>query len=311
MTFHFIRPVWLWLLLPAMLYLVWVIYSVRHRNPWKAVCDAHLLSALLLQPARHSKWLLFSVLFLFYVIAIFALSGPAWEKTSLPVYRDVSSMMLVLDLSPNMNDTDLKPDRLTRAKYKIRDLINTGKNTQMGLVAFTEEAFTASPLSQDANTLNALIDELVPEMMPVAGSDSGQGITEGYQLLKQAGAPYGNVLLITASAPTANSWSAASKVAASGGHLNVLAVLADTTANQNLISDLQQLAKTGNGKFNLFSANTSDIQNILSKSDNRQVVSTDKSENANLWRDAGPWFCLLLVPFLLLVIREMQRHENG
>ena len=65
--------------------------------------------------------------------------------------------MLVLDLSPAMLTTDLKPDRLTRAKFKIRDLINATQNTQMGLVVFTGEAFVASPLSQDANTLNAML----------------------------------------------------------------------------------------------------------------------------------------------------------
>lgn len=310
MILHFIRPYWLWMLVPAMIYLAWVIYSARQRNPWQAVCDPHLLSALIMQSPRRSKRALYASLFIFYLVSIFALAGPAWNKANLPVYRDVSSMMLVLDLSPNMNEYDLKPDRLTRAKYKIRDLINAAQNTQMGLVAFTEEAFTASPLSQDANTLSALIDELNPGMMPVAGSDSGAGLTEGFELLKRAGAANGNILLITASNPTANSWTAAKNIAQAHGHVNVLAVMDRNAANQNTISNLEQLAKTGNGTFYLFSADSSDIQQIINAAGSKQIISNEKAENAILWLDAGPWFCLLLIPVVLLVLRENGRHET-
>jgi Ca-activated chloride channel family protein len=310
MILHLIRPYWLWMLLPAFLYLVWVIYSFRRRNPWKKVCDPHLLPALLQSSPQQSQSIFYFSLFLFYAVCIFALSGPAWKKAQLPVYRDLNSMMIVLDLSAAMNETDLKPDRLSRAKYKIRDLINSAQNTQMGLVVFTEEAFSASPLSQDANTLSALLDELSPDMMPVAGSDSGQGLTEGFKLLKQVGAEHGTELLITASNPTANSWSAAKSISDGGGHLNVLAVLDSNAANQTTIANLQQLAKTGGGTFYLFSADASDIQNILNSAGTKQIVNNETVENAYLWLDAGPWFCLLLIPIALLVLRENMRHEK-
>jgi Ca-activated chloride channel family protein len=210
-----------------------------------------------------------------------------------------------------MEEVDIKPDRLTRAKYKIRDLINTAQNTQMGLVVFTKEAFTVSPLSQDANTLNALLDELNPDMMPVAGSDSGQGLLEGYKLSKQASSEHGNLLLITASHPTAGSFRAAKTIAQDGGHLSVLAMLENTSANQAIISNLQQLAKMGGGKFYQFTADAADIQNIADAATSRQLIHNDKMENVYLWLDAGPWFCLLLIPIALLVLRENRRHEKN
>lgn len=310
MMVHFIRPNFLWLLLPAALYLTWIMHSVRQHNPWKNVCDAHLLPALLETNVTPSRHLFHGTLVLLYAISIFALAGPALKKVSLPVYRDVSSMILVLDLSNAMNETDLKPTRLARAKYKIRDLINTAQNMQMGLVAFTGEAFTASPLSQDANTLSTLLDELDPAMMPLPGSDSGQGLAEGYQLLKQAGAPQGNVLLITASEPGESGFSAAKTIAAAGGHVNVLAMLDNVPANQLVLSHLQQLAKAGDGTLIFFSADASDIQSIVSAVSSKHVINNENSENAYAWLDAGPWFCLLLIPLALWVLRENKRHEN-
>jgi Ca-activated chloride channel family protein len=310
MMIHFIRPFWLFALIPVTLYLLWVIYSSRQNNPWKKVCDPHLLQVLL-QPAASTSRIFFNVtLFIFFTLSILALAGPSWEKAKLPVYRDVSSLMLVLDLSTAMQSGDLKPDRLTRARFKIRDLINSAQNTQMGLVVFTEEAFVVSPLSQDANTLNEMLDELSPQMMPVAGSDIGQGLTQGLTLLKQGAAQHAGLLLITASEPTANSWIAARNITDAGYHLNVLAMLESNANTQATITRLQQLAKVGGGSFYLFNPASADIQNILRSNNDRQIIKDEKIENANVWKDAGPWFCLLLTPFALLVLREKARHEK-
>src|SRR5437879_13043888 len=103
MMIHFIRPLWLLTLIPAILYLAWVIYSSRQNNPWRAICDPHLLSALLQPSTRSLHRLFYAALFLFFIIAIFALAGPACKKTQLPVYRDLSWLMLALYLSPAMH----------------------------------------------------------------------------------------------------------------------------------------------------------------------------------------------------------------
>lgn len=307
---HFIRPFWLLTLIPAILYLAWVIYSYQQNNPWKSVCDLHLLSVLLQSSSYSSRIVFNSAIFLLFTISILALAGPSWKQTKLPIYRDVSSLMLVLDLSAAMQSTDLKPDRLTRAKFKIRDLINAAQNTQMGLVVFTEEAFVASPLSQDAYTLNAMLDELQPQIMPVSGSDIGQGLTQGLILLKQAAANHSNLLLITASEPTVNSWIVAKSLSQAGNHLNILAMLESNPTTQTTITKLQQLAKAGSGSFYLFTPDSTDIQNVLSSNNAKQAIKEEKVEHAHLWQDAGPWLCLLLIPFALVVLREKMQYEK-
>lgn len=312
MMIHFMRPYCLLILLPVIFYLVWVIYLYKQYNPWKKVCDAHLLPALLKTTPYSSQRLIRFALFLFFSLGIFALSGPSWKKTSLPVYRSMSSLMLVLDLSSNMQVTDLKPDRLTRAKFKIRDLITLAQNMQMGLVVFTKEAFVVSPLSQDANTLTGLLDELNPKIMPVFGSDSGQGLLEAYKLLKQTFVNQGHILLITASEPTDNSWAAAKRIAKEGGHLNVLAMLDTNPRNQPILIHLQALAKIGNGSYYHFTAmDTSDIQPVVDTIKNQRVIKNNNAVSINRWLDAGPWFCLFLIPIALFILRENMMYENN
>jgi Ca-activated chloride channel family protein len=299
------------LLVPALLYATWVMKSARSYNPWKQVCDANLLQALLQPVNAKSKRFFPLALLMLYSISIIALAGPSWQKINLPLYKDISSLMLILDLSPAMIATDIKPDRLSRAKFKIRDLINTSKNAQMGLVVFTNEAFTASPLSDDANTLSALLEELNPQMMPVSGSNIAKGLEQAYTLLTQASAPQGNLLLITASEPNANSFAIAKEIADAGGHLNVLAMVDRNNSTEATIGQLEELTNTGNGSFYLYSADAADINQIINSHKSNQLVKNENMENAYLWQDAGPWFCLLLIPFALLVLRENLQHEKS
>lgn len=304
MMIHFIRPLWLLTFVPVICYLVWIIYSSRQNNPWRAICDPHLLPTLLQQSPSTSRRIFYTTLFLFSSIAIFALAGPAWKQTKLPVYRDINSVMLILDLSSAMQATDLKPDRLSRAKFKIRDLINLSQNSQMGLVVFSGEAFIASPLSQDANTLTAMLDELHPQMMPISGSDIGQALTQALTLVTQTEIHHNNMILITASEPSANSWVAAKAIREAGNHLHILAMLEQSQATQSTITALQQLAKIGGGSFYLFTQDATDIQNILRNNNAMQAIKDQNVEDTHLWQDAGPWFCLLLLPLALLILRE-------
>ena len=303
MMIHFIRPFWLWVLIPVVCYILWTIYCSRQYNPWKNVCDSHLLPALLQPGPKTSKRFFYFTLFLFFILSILALAGPAWKKVALPLYRDVRSLVLVLDLSSTMLASDLKPNRLTRAKFKIKDIINTAKNVQMGLVAFTQEAFVASPLSQDANTLLALMDELSPAMMPISGSDIAQGVTQAQTLLQQARVHNGNILLITASEPTAQSLIEAKKISQQGSHLHVLAMF----ESHDTQTKLEQLAKAGNGVFYPFYPGSTNIEDILKNFTMSQTIPNENKENAYLWQDEGPWVCLFLIPLALIILREKVR----
>lgn len=305
MTLHFIRPFWLYALIPAILYLIWVIYSSRQYNPWKNICDPRLLPALLQSGGTtSSNRYLPMALYLLFIIAIFALAGPSWKKANLSVYKNLNSMMLVLDLSPTMQSAEFKPDRLTRAKFKIRDLIHLSQNTQMGLVVFSGEAFVVSPLSQDSNTLSDLLDECDPRILPISGSDIGQGLSLALNLLTQTANLHGDILLITASAPTANSFSVAKAIHQSKNRLQILAMLKQSPTTKFDLAALQQLAQVGGGSCYVFSEDGSDIQIILHNQRAGDVVKDQNVENVNLWQDVGPWFCLLLVPLVLLVLRE-------
>ncbi|WP_312632366.1 vWA domain-containing protein, partial [Mammaliicoccus sciuri] len=77
--------------------------------------------------------------------------------------------VVVLDLSPSMAAADLQPDRVTRARYAIDDLLGAARDARVGLVAFSDEPYTVSPLTDDVATVRALSQPLAPGIMPSAG----------------------------------------------------------------------------------------------------------------------------------------------
>ena len=180
--FHFLRPYWLLLLIP----LFGLFWALLKRKPgiqaWSQVCDVHLLKALMIDNNTHKRFLSLLLLLLSALCMLGALAGPTWSKNTVPIFREVYPRVLVLDLSNNMLTNDLSPSRVSRAKYKIRDLFKMETGGLYGLVVFTSEPFVVSPLTEDAKTIESLVPSLSPEMMPVQGYNLSQGIQEAAKL---------------------------------------------------------------------------------------------------------------------------------
>ena len=61
--------------------------------------------------------------------------------------------MLVLDVSHSMLAEDLRPNRIERAKFKLRDLLNRIDEGETALIAYAGDAHVISPLTSDTHTI--------------------------------------------------------------------------------------------------------------------------------------------------------------
>jgi len=153
--FHFIRPLWL-LVFPVMLLVWWFLQSLKS-NHWEQYIQKELLDALRVQPSQQSqssrfaslsaigKWLLL----LAWCIAIIAVAGPTWHKTPVPAVKNQQATVILLDLSRSMLVEDIEPNRLARAKFKLRDILKQRGDGQTALLAYAGDAYLVSPLSDD------------------------------------------------------------------------------------------------------------------------------------------------------------------
>lgn len=321
--FHFIRPYWLLALLPLIALLTRLVKNRLSHGNWATVCDEALLPFLLQDKAvAQSRWPLATGAIAAFLVII-ALAGPTWERIPTPVFRNDSALVIVLDLSKSMDAADIKPNRLTMARYKIADILKQRKDGQTALIAYSSDAFTVTPLTNDTETIDSQLSALTPEIMPSDGNNIALALAKAEELFKQAGLQRGRILLVTdggnldEAMTTANSLGTyqvqvlgvgttegAPIALSTGGFLKD--GQGDIIVDKLDTNGLEKLAKAGNGIYQPLTRDDSDIQRLISTVDAQTREKSGKNENLLLdqWRDKGPWLLLLVIPLAALNFRK-------
>lgn len=298
--FHFLRPQWFWALIPIIFLSISLMRQKNAVKIWSTVCDPHLLPSLLVYRGRSRRFWGLCCLFLSLFCMVLALAGPTWKKMTVPTYQQVKPRLILLDLSSSMLVKDVSPDRLTRAKFKIHDLLSQPNAGQFALMVYSSEPFLVSPLTEDAQTIDALLSTLQPDILPVEGNQLELALEEAKSVFTEAGLGFGDILVLTAETPSAAAVAAAQKLSAAGYTLSVLPLLADPQA-QSLFAPL---AKAGQGQVIPMTADRSDIQHWLKLRALKAAYQVNLHDDIPLWRDEGRWFLLPGLLFLLPLFRR-------
>lgn len=322
-AFHFIYPAWLLAIALLPLLLWWLLRQADARNKLASVADAELLP-LLVAPSPVTRqwqpWLLSTM----WLLSCVALAGPAWQQLPAPAEHSHNARVIVLSLADSMLATDLKPTRLARARYKIRDLLDAGRDARNALVAYAGEAFVVVPLTADSDTVLNFLPSLKPDVMPVSGDRADLGINKAVALLQQAGFDAGDVILVTDHADH-KAVAAARRALHQGMHVSVLGAgtdqgspialpsggfLKDKQGNivipRLALAQLQKVASAGGGIYRTLDVGDADVQALTRASKHAGTGTADKDSKLKVtrWRDEGPWLLLILVPLAALAFRR-------
>jgi Ca-activated chloride channel family protein len=300
--FHLIRPYWLLALLPLFVILIWALRKSGGKSAWDEVCDAHLLEHLLQTKARVGRnWIMNSVL-MSALMMILALTGPSWSRYPVPTYHAIEPRVLVLDMSESMFATDVQPNRFSRAKFKLHDILARRDSAgQYGLIVYTGEPFVASPLTDDSQTIDALLPMLLPDTMPVGGRQMGGALEEAAKLISQAGFHHGQVLVLTASTPTTADMDEAKALNAQGIRVSILPVLKVEQAQNPMFA---RFATAGGGQQLTLTDNTDDLKQWLTTPAPQRTFSANLENEVPVWRDEGRW---LIIPSLFCLLPIFRR----
>ena len=195
--FHLLRPLWLLMLIPALALFVLLLKRRLASARWHGIIDESLMPHVLDQmPTEQSRWPLWFIL-LAWVFTSIALSGPAWEQLPQPVQKKDDALVIVLDMSLSMAAQDVSPDRATRARQKVIDILKQRNEGLTALVVYAGDAYTVTPLTDDADTIINLVPALSPFIMPAMGSRPDKALALADKLIHAAGLTRANFLLIT------------------------------------------------------------------------------------------------------------------
>lgn len=293
-AFHFLHPLWLLALPPLLALAAWLHWRQRRDGAWSRLVESQLLDALRLTQNRRaqSPWLLIGVV---WTLAVLALAGPSWQRLETPAFRAPDAWVLVLDLSSSMSNTDVTPDRVTRARYAISDVLAEAKDARVALVVFSSEAHVVTPLTTDVATIRALLQPLAPGLMPVAGDNLAPALEEAARLLRAVEADHGHVIVLSDGiADPPQAFRAAKELQQQGMKVDVIGVGAETGE----ADELQRVAASGAGEFVLVNQTSSLVKSIQSEhADRLAAQGVGPGAKVTIWRNGGIW---LLLPLLLL-----------
>ena len=323
--FHFLRPFWLLGLIPVIGFCWWYLKGRSSGGDWLDYCDAALLPHILIDRPSKKRYGSLWILGLGGVLGVIALGGPAFERLPTPVFRNLSSLVILLDLSYGMDATDIKPSRIERARYKIEDLLRERKEGQTALIAYAGDAFVVTPLTDDGATIAAQLMALSPKIMPEQGARIDLGLRKAADLLFQAGQKSGDILVVTAGIEVDAARSEAARLLGEGIRVSVLGVGTKDGApipmpeggfrkgsdgrmvvSRLEIKPLWDLAQAGGGVYRSLDAGSKDTEALLEFLDRKGQGPEDKGQKLQVdqWRDEGIW---LLPPLVFLAALGFQR----
>jgi Ca-activated chloride channel family protein len=113
--------------------------------------------------------------------------------------RDLDSIdiMLVLDLSKSMEETDLARDRFDAAQRVVREFIKKRQGDRVGLVIFANGSMLQCPLTSDMKALDEIVADLAIGDVPEQGTAIGDGLALGLAELRRAKSTSRIVILLS------------------------------------------------------------------------------------------------------------------
>jgi Ca-activated chloride channel family protein len=117
--------------------------------------------------ARRWKAVLVVAVVLFTALAM---AQPRWGFEWREVKHNGVDVMVLFDVSKSMLTEDVRPNRLTQAKYAVQDLLGKLRGDRIGLIAFAGTAFVQCPLTVDYEAFRLTLKDADPRIIPRGGT---------------------------------------------------------------------------------------------------------------------------------------------
>ncbi|MFV1983350.1 MAG: VWA domain-containing protein [Thiohalomonadales bacterium] len=304
--FHFLRPWWLLTFFPMLLTLQYLWSRRNSTGKWRNSIAPHLLNVMLVKHGRASWFNPVSISVIAVILGIVALAGPSWKQQPSPFSEDIAALVVILDVSSSMQQQDIQPSRLERAKQKVLDLIALRPGGRLGLIVYAGTAHNVIPLTNDPDVVKNFLSAVNNKMMPRKGKFPEKALPLAEQMLRDSPVP-GTILLITDGLSPQTNAEFNNYFSTRQHQLLVFGLGRETTNTSDNIKTeevliplertaLEKLANNSGGSYLSLTLDTSDVKKISRRINSFLVIVDDGSRP---WVDAGYY---LLYPFVLIML---------
>ena len=308
--FHFIQPLWLLALIPAVLLFIQLRRQQEATAQWQKAIAPHLLPHLVVKAKSGESIRPYYLLTAALIITTIALAGPTWQREPLPFANDEAPLVIALDLSESMNVTDIQPSRLERAKQKIQDLLTLRSSGRTALIAYGGTAHLVLPLTEDSSILSMYLNDLSTDIMPKAGKAPEKALNLASKVLESENIP-GTILFLTdgiSSQELTNFSQSEYDISILGIGTVQGGVIPEANGRFSKLDQagLQAIAKQTNGFFTEVTTDDSDVR-LVNRHIKRHLAQV-QSDNGDRWRNFGYW---LLYPLAVIILFWFRRGVDN
>ncbi|MBX3732282.1 MAG: VWA domain-containing protein [Verrucomicrobiae bacterium] len=196
---NFASPAYLWMsavVVPLLGWFLWWTWG-RKQAAARAFIRARLFGALTVGVSPGLQILKRVLLALAITLTLLALARPRWGYRDEETLASGLDILVVFDVSRSMLANDAAPNRLSKAKRAVFDLLGLARADRIGVVAFAGEAFLQAPLTLDDEALRQTVQGLDCDILPVQGSEIAPAIREAVAAFDKDSTGARAILLIT------------------------------------------------------------------------------------------------------------------
>lgn len=191
-----LNPNYLYLLLLLIPLITWYVLRNKNFTPKMTVASVAQFKNVKSSTRRRLRHIPFILRCITIALIIFALARPQSTHSKNDVTTEGIDIVLAMDISSSMLAQDFKPDRISAAKNVAVQFITDRPNDRIGMVVFSGESFTQSPLTTDHAALINLTKSIKSGMLE-DGTAIGNGLATSVARLKESKSKSKVVILMT------------------------------------------------------------------------------------------------------------------
>lgn len=170
---------YLWILIPIF-YLLHYFYIKHKKKKLLKFSDAQTQKTIIPDLSIGKQYLKFTLWNLSFFFLVLALANPQKGTSIEKKERTGTDLMVCLDVSNSMLAEDLKPNRISRAKQALTQLVNQLEQDRIGIVVFAGTSFVHLPITSDYTAAKTFIDVIDTKLIEVQGTAIAESLEKAY-----------------------------------------------------------------------------------------------------------------------------------
>jgi len=192
----FENPAWFWLFIAIPLFIVWYVFKRKDSQvPVKFSSTSAFSTSSIWGKVKH---IMFAAKLLAWIALTIAMARPRTVDVTTDIKKTRGiDIVMSIDISASMLAKDFKPNRMEVVKEVASEFVENRPNDRIGLVVFSGEAYTKTPVTSDEIIVQNTLKEISFSDEIEGGTAIGMGLATAVNRLKDSEAKGKVIILLT------------------------------------------------------------------------------------------------------------------